>query len=478
MALASSVIRFLNSNGIHYREHVHARTQTLEQTAGALHVPSRQFARAVLLADDHFWLMAIVPLNGVLQLEKVAALFDRHLQPLSAEQYNNRFHDCEPGSCPPFPDVYGLNAVVDESLFGLDPVYLEAGSHSVVISLSANDFDTLMGRAKRAAITNTIPQGGQIAPTLDPIELPTAADVQRKLEQVYRLPAFPAVASQILQLVADPEATAKDLAELVEMDPSIAAQVIRYARSSFFGYRGNVDSIQTAITRVLGFDIVSNLALGIAAGKVFKLANDGPLGLEQFWTHAVHNAALVQALTRRCNRVLGIKPGTAYLCGLLHNFGVLLLGQVFQSEYFLLNKSCLANPEMGIVKMEQQLFGRSGGGAIASLSHNYLGAWLMRHWKMPEEVIAATEHHHNYEYSGEAQNYVYLVQLANILLARQNLGDDVVTAAPIDALHALGLTESDLLEVFAAVQEGAEELNRMAKLMAGNEPTSSAKDAK
>ncbi len=479
MGLASSVIRFLSSNGMSYREHVHARTQTLEQAAAALNVAPQQFARAIVLADENFWLMAVVPLNAVLNLDNVNALYQRHFQLLSAAEYQSRFHDCEEGTCPPVADVYGLHSVVDEALFNGKEIYFEVGSHSVLISLSADDFALLNSRAQRAPISSKVVRDEQSNIHLlpQPVDLPSAADVQRKLEQVYRLPAFPAVASQILQLVADADATAKDLAELVEMDPSIAAQVIRYARSSFFGYRGNVDSIQTAITRVLGFDIVSNLALGIAAGKVFKLAADGPLGLEQFWVHAVHNAALVQAITRRCNRALGIKPGTAYLCGLLHNFGVLLLGQIFQSEYFLLNKSCLANPDLGIVKIERQLFGRSGGGAVANLSHNYLGAWLMRHWKMPEEVIAVTEHHHNADYDGVGLHYVYIVQTANALLARDGMGDDVETALQATALQALGLSEGDLNEIYQTVQSGAEELNRMAKLMAGSDAASGENNA-
>ncbi|HEV8078537.1 MAG TPA: HDOD domain-containing protein, partial [Marinobacter sp.] len=64
----------------------------------------------------------------------------------------------------------------------------------------------------------------------------TLDDVAARLQKLYRLPPMPALALRILALTAEPEATAKQLAEVIELDPSMTAQLMRYARSALFGY--------------------------------------------------------------------------------------------------------------------------------------------------------------------------------------------------------------------------------------------------
>jgi HD-like signal output (HDOD) protein len=61
--------------------------------------------------------------------------------------------------------------------------------------------------------------------------------------------------------------------------------------------------------------------MGIAAVKAFDVPRDGPLGVDQFWRHSLYCAFLSASLARRC----GAEFGMAYTCGLLHNFGLLLI---------------------------------------------------------------------------------------------------------------------------------------------------------
>lgn len=107
-------------------------------------------------------------------------------------------------------------------------------------------------------------------------------DIKSRIEALEQLPAMPGVARQIIQLRATPNAGVDALSKIVENDPSLAAQVLRYARSPLYAYRGKIDSVHTAIARVLGYDMVLNLALGIATAKPFKVPRKGPLGLDAF----------------------------------------------------------------------------------------------------------------------------------------------------------------------------------------------------
>ncbi|PWG74670.1 signal transduction protein, partial [Enterococcus hirae] len=89
-------------------------------------------------------------------------------------------------------------------------------------------------------------------------------------------------------------------------------------------------------------------AMGLAISKTFNGHTEGPLGIAAFWQHGVHSAALCQALAQRMPKQLKIKPGLAYLGGLLHNFGFLLLGHIARAEFFLLNRVVEANPDVPI----------------------------------------------------------------------------------------------------------------------------------
>ena len=155
-------------------------------------------------------------------------------------------------------------------------------------------------------------------------------DIKLRISRLKRLPPMPEMARRIVQLNSQPNSSVKDLVSVVELDPSLTMQVMRYASSPFFGYRGKVDSVHTAISRVLGYNMVMNLALGVTAAKSFKIPKNVPLGLDAFWRHAVYSAALVQALSTALPADIRPPAGLAYLAGLLHNFGHLLLGHLFK----------------------------------------------------------------------------------------------------------------------------------------------------
>ncbi|VAX00154.1 hypothetical protein MNBD_GAMMA20-1127, partial [hydrothermal vent metagenome] len=134
---------------------------------------------------------------------------------------------------------------------------------------------------------------------------------------------MPEIAQALLKLANDPDGNLQDLVNIIEHDPSIAAQIMRYARSAFFAYGAEITSLQQAVTAVLGYDLSLDIAIGLSLGKAFNIPNFGPMGLYPFWRHAVYSAALCQRLSYCISGPQRLQPGMAFLAGLLHNFGVL-----------------------------------------------------------------------------------------------------------------------------------------------------------
>ncbi len=289
-----------------------------------------------------------------------------------------------------------------------------------------------------------------------------ARSVEKRIEQVYQLPPMPELGQRILELQSDPNAGARELADIVQLDPSLAAQVIRYASSSYYGYTGRVTNIQEAISRVLGYDMVMNLAVGLAAGRSFCIPESGPLGLKNFWEHAILSAVLMQRLGAVMPADMQPASAQAYLGGLLHDFGILLLGHLFPPEFQLLNKMAQAHPKQSVAELESHLLGMGEAREMLAMGHARIGAWLMEVWCMPDALRIVLLEHHNREYQGECDVLVHLVQISDFLLQH---GEDSPAASelPEFSLHLLQLLPEQALEVYAQVMDSRDELATLSR---------------
>lgn len=297
-------------------------------------------------------------------------------------------------------------------------------------------------------------------------QLTLAGEIRRRIEQVYELPPMPEMARQVLQLRNNPDASIADLAAIVELDPSLSAQVVRYAASPFYAYRGKIDSIHDAITRVLGFDMVMNMALGLATGKSFRNPCEGPLGLHAFWRHAVYSATLVQALAKRMPPSQRPQPGLVYLAGLLHNFGFLLLGHLFPPEFKLLNKLVAAHPESPVTALEKCVLGMGQAQNLLEMGHARIGSWLMQSWQMPEEIVVTLQEHHNPAYAGDHAVFPHLVMISDHILKGRDIGDAPDAELPPFSLEVADLSEDTVLEVVEQLFENCGALDSMARQLA------------
>jgi len=301
-----------------------------------------------------------------------------------------------------------------------------------------------------------------MANVVDPL---LSRSIEKRIEQIYELPPMPELGRRILELQSDPNAGAQQLANIVQLDPSLAAQVIRYASSSYYGYPGRITNIQEAIARVLGYDMVLNLSLGLAAGRSFRIPDEGPLGLSRFWEHAIFSAVLVQKLGAILPDSMRPSPGLSYLCGLLHDFGVLLLGHLFPPEFQLLNKMARANPRQSVSELERRLLGMGQARDVLAMGHARIGAWLMQAWKMPEAIQITLLEHHNAEYLGHYDILVHLVQLADLLYQHKDKLPDP-SKMPATHLRVLQVMPEQVLEVASKVFQNQDELTALSTMLA------------
>ncbi len=451
MAVAARLQHFLARKGISYTEQPIDQVVNLDAAVIASGQPQDHFIRATLLIDINGVVMVVHGFNSALDMDAVQQLTGRRLQPLTARQCNRLFTDCDPGFQPPIGGAYDIPVLVDEDVLAYPRALMTSGNDHTLIEMD--------GRALRLSLAGSrgghLVIRGQATAERDALTLEEVAD---KLQKLYRLPPMPVLALKILKLTANTEATARELAELIEFDPSLTAQTMRYARSALFNYPGQINSVQEAVTRVLGFDRVAHIALGIASVRAFDVPRQGMLGMDNFWRHSLYCAFLCQRIASYSNE----DKSLAYLCGLLHNFGLLLVGHLFPSEFDELNTLREANPEASMHSLEQQVFGASSGQDVLAVGHGAIGGILHRLWQLPDPVIKAAGMHQQSGYHGENENYVLMVQLANGLLKERGIGDEFNPDDLVALAGALGLGEDAVAAISANIDEVAGELDALA----------------
>lgn len=451
MALAARLEQYFSKAGITWREWPIDQVANLDAAVEVSGRPRQDFIRATLLIDIQGAVMAVHRYDSRLDPEAVQRLTGRRLQPLSARQAMRLFGDCDPGFVPPVGAAYGIPVLADEEIFGSRPVLMSSGTDHSLVEMSGLGLRAALAGARRGRLVLRGPEVSGRRPL-------TLEEVAAKLQKLYRLPPIPALALRILRLTSNVDASARELAELIEFDPSLTAQVMRYARSALFNYPGQINSVQEAVTRVLGFDRVAHIALGIASVRAFAVPREGTLGMDAFWRHSLYCAFLCQRLAGRC----GADPGLAYLCGLLHNFGLLLVGHLFPDEYRELCRLRDANSGATMQALEQSVFGTGENQEILSVGHGAIGGILLRLWQLPDPVVKAAGMHQRRGYQGAHRQYVLMVLLANVLLRPLGIGDEFHEEDPAPLLQELGLDPAESVQLAQEVEQVAADLDGLA----------------
>jgi HD-like signal output (HDOD) protein/prolyl-tRNA editing enzyme YbaK/EbsC (Cys-tRNA(Pro) deacylase) len=467
MAMAPTVQRLLSREAVRHQIISHPKTESLQQAAAAAEIAPVHVARAVVLRTNESWCMAVVPLSHILDFGALAGLLPDTPQFVSLEDLGAIFEDCEAGCIPPWGEEYGLKTIYDDALFECDPLVFEGGSRGSLVRIGQGDFRRLVRNAAHVGISKPATSLAQEARAGREIgdgaatvaNFAPATDIKQRIARIYELPQMPTHAREILALRNNPNATAIDLAHLVELDPSLAAQIVRYSRSPLFGYCGKVQSLQDAISRVLGFEMAMNLAVALAVLKPFKNPPDGPLGLNAFWRHATLSAALAYRLAEELPATIRPSGAEMYLIGLLHNFGFLLFGHLFQPEFFLLNKMAAANPRIPVTILERQVLCMGQAKDMLYLGHAEVGAWLMNSWNIPEPVVVGAREHHNEQYRGPHALQANLILVADRLLKRHGIGDGCDAELPDALLQSLGLSEERAVAIAEDLLEGCADVD-------------------
>ena len=216
--------------------------------------------------------------------------------------------------------------------------------------------------------------------------------------------------TQIIETINDPDSSAKDLKNIIEIDPPLTAKLLKLANSSLYGYPKTISAIQEAIV-CIGFDEVKELALSQKVCELFK-KDDYIYGYSRIslWKHSVAVAICSKLIYRREFREHG---ENIYVAGLLHDIGIIVLDQFFHTDFVeILKKS--RTEKNNLANIEFPLFG---------FNHIDIGQALAENWVFPHEIVKAIANHHNPENVGEEFDKISdTIYIANCAIQDKNIG--------------------------------------------------------
>ncbi len=244
-----------------------------------------------------------------------------------------------------------------------------------------------------------------------------------------RLPSLPHVLVDMLHACQGNQASFQDLSQIISRDAAIAARVVSLANSSFYNRGTKINSLERALL-VLGTDTIKTIVITASIQQFFSgLRPRQNLFLKQFWKRSLRCALIAKSFAILTSYP---HPDEAYLTGLLHNIGELVLETNYSEDFDTLLE---LDSETERLNEESRVFG---------VNHADVGAWLVGEWGLSEFTADAIKFHHAPAESIEdAHHLVKLIYLASLLSKADSLNSLTVfdEAEQLFELNASLVTE-------------------------------------
>ncbi len=211
--------------------------------------------------------------------------------------------------------------------------------------------------------------------------MPIHSALADQLSSFKHIPSLPHILLQLIKACNEENGGLKDISRIIEKDTALTARVLKLVNSAFFGSKHPITSVDSAVG-LLGTNTIKNIALCSSVHEVFQTVNTKTgFNLKQFWAHSLKCAVLARqiAASRKFS-----KPDEAFLAGLMHDIGKIVLWLNFPQQYADLIEAHKGKPE-SILAGENQFVGAG---------HAEIGAWLLDKWNFQTFVADAVRYHH------------------------------------------------------------------------------------
>ncbi|MDR0498753.1 MAG: HDOD domain-containing protein [Holophagales bacterium] len=219
------------------------------------------------------------------------------------------------------------------------------------------------------------------------------ADLIKK--RVHGLPSLPASVLSLTEIAEDERSTMDDVYNVLGKDPVLSASILRLANSPLYNVGNLVSDLRNAIQR-LGMDAILNLARSVSIIRNYRSGE--LLDIAHLWRHSTAVGLVAKAICKSLKNESFVE--TAFLAGLLHDIGKIVLDRCFVDEYSPVLKAVKEGEDE--LEMEKKFM---------DITHMEIGAHVAYDWKFPDNILEVIREHHIPKPGAFLPNLVYYSDL-------------------------------------------------------------------
>ncbi len=261
--------------------------------------------------------------------------------------------------------------------------------------------------------------------TITRISMPIDTLTQQHITELTRevvsyiedLPQFPENIAQIQKLLNDPDSKLSEIAAHISNDVALTTDLLKLVNSAAFSLAKKCTSIIEAV-KLVGIRGIKNLLYSIGSINILGASTEEQ---KHLWEHSYKSGFFAYNLARNFlkNRVV---TEDAYVCGLLHDLGKIVLSALYPE--------LLAKLEA--VKKTRNIPDKVFNTLLTGINHSEIGAALAEKWNFPPALAAAIRFHHLVDQApAEYRDLTATVNLADLMIHYQEEDIDFYQIDPV-----------------------------------------------
>ena len=194
----------------------------------------------------------------------------------------------------------------------------------------------------------------------------------QKIFKDFHVPSLPQAITHLMKSLKNPEVSIEEVANIIELDPGLAIQILKVVNSAFVGLPQPIKSLKQAVS-VLGLKKIESLAVSLGVIKVVRDPRYREFDLPAFWTDSLLRALLARELANE----FSLEAEEVFLAALLQDIAL----PVLLTEWF------------DVYRRAYDAWRREGGRLsdcevrVLSWHHAQAGAWLAKNWSLSEVIV-------------------------------------------------------------------------------------------
>ena len=227
--------------------------------------------------------------------------------------------------------------------------------------------------------------------------------IKKLVSRIESLPSLPSLYIEIMEEMQSANTSFKKVGEIIAQDVGMTAKILQMVNSAFFGLRRQISTPWDAVS-YLGFETIKSLVLSAQIFSQFDQKKLSGFALDVLWNHSMLTgtfAKIVAELEGQTKEVID----DAYMVGLLHDLGKLVLAQNLSDIYQKI-LDATSRENRALWEVEYDMLGAT---------HAEIAAYLIGLWGIKSPVVEAIAFHHTPSKSSARISLLTIVHSANAL---------------------------------------------------------------